>query len=83
MALILADTDVLIDYLAGVEPIRGRLAQLLSLESLDTSSISCFELLIGAREGQRGDAVRRLLAMLPVSPVDRQAAENAASPPKA
>ena len=76
MPLILADTDVLIDYLAGVPLAVARFQQY--ADRLQTTAISCFELLSGARAGKRGDHLRRLLAALPVLPLDRKAAEQAA-----
>ena len=76
--MILADTDVLIDYLAGVRPIAERVAAYAETDQLQTTAISCFELLNGAEEGKRGNRIRRLLAILPVLPLDRNAAEHAA-----
>ena len=78
MALILADTDVLIDYLAGTQPVADEKATYIQSDQLATSAVSCFELLVGAREGKRGDAVRRLVRRIPVVAVDRQAAVEAA-----
>ena len=78
MALILADTDVLIDYLAGIEPVTRQVASYVVAEQLQTSAITSFELLSGARAGRRGERVRLLVAGLPVLPVDRAAAERAA-----
>jgi len=40
--------------------------------------VTCFELLSGAGEGKRGDAIRQLLVALPVLALDRDAAERAA-----
>jgi tRNA(fMet)-specific endonuclease VapC len=40
--------------------------------------VTCFELLSGARKGQRGDRIRRLVAILHILPFDRKAAERAA-----
>jgi tRNA(fMet)-specific endonuclease VapC len=48
-------------------------------DTLQTSAISCFELLSGAREGKRGENTRRLVAATPVLPLTRQAAEQAAA----
>lgn len=75
--MILVDTDVLIDYLAGVQPVTDQVAGYVDAEWLQTSAVSCFELLSGASEGKRGDAVRRLLNSLNVLPLDRAAAERA------
>jgi tRNA(fMet)-specific endonuclease VapC len=76
--LILADTDVLIDYLAGTQPIADEIAAHIRSDRLLTSAITCFELLSGAREGRRGDAVRRLVMAIPVVALDREAATQAA-----
>jgi len=76
--VILADTDVLIDYLAGVEPIRAQVAAYAEADRLQTTAVSCFELLSGAGEGRRGDVIRRLLSAIPVLPLDREAAGCAA-----
>jgi tRNA(fMet)-specific endonuclease VapC len=77
--VILADTDVLIDYLAGLQPVKDQIADYAGSERLQTTAISCFELLSGAAEEKRGDAVRRLIASLNVLPLDRSAAERAAA----
>ncbi len=76
--MILADTDVLIDHVAGVQPITRRISAYAQADQLQTTSVNCFELLSGAAEGRRGDRIRRLLAAIPVLPLDRQAAERAA-----
>lgn len=76
--MILADTDVLIDFLAGVEPVRGQIAAYLATDQLETTAIASFELLSGARDGQRGEAVRKLIGELDVIPLDRLAATQAA-----
>ena len=77
--MIAADTDVLIDFLSGVEPGTAQIADYVAADQLQTTAVTCFELLSGAREGKRGDAIRRLLAALPVLPLDRAAAEHAAA----
>ena len=76
--MILADTDVLIDFLEATRPIADQVKTHVESDTLQTSAISCFELLSGAREGKRGDNVRRLVAAIPVLPLDRQAATAAA-----
>lgn len=76
--MILADTDVLIDYLAGVPPIKEQLLRYIASERLWTTAISCFELLSGAAEGRRGDAIRRLVDSLSVLSLDRASAQRAA-----
>ena len=76
--MILADTDVLIDYLGGIHPIAERVKSYIESDSLQTTAVSCFELLSGAGENRRGDEVRRLIAAIPVLTLDRDAAAQAA-----
>ncbi|MEP6601743.1 MAG: type II toxin-antitoxin system VapC family toxin [Nitrospirota bacterium] len=77
MPSILANTDVLIDYLAGIPFALEGFEEY--GDRLQTTAISCFELLSGARAGKRGDRIRRLVAALHVLPLDRNAAERAAA----
>lgn len=77
--MILADTDVLIDYLMGTQPMASQVLEYSESETLQTSAITCFELLSGAKEGKRGDKVRHLVATIPVLPLDREAATRAAA----
>jgi tRNA(fMet)-specific endonuclease VapC len=77
--LIIADTDVLIDYLAGTQPTADQVKIYVESDGLQTSAITCFELLSGAQDGKRGDRVRRLMAAIPVLPLDREAAARSAA----
>jgi tRNA(fMet)-specific endonuclease VapC len=77
--LIIADTDVLIDYLAGVPAIKNELMRYIDSDRLWTTAVSCFELLSGAEEGNRGNSVRLLVDSLSVLPLDRAAAQRAAN----
>jgi tRNA(fMet)-specific endonuclease VapC len=79
LEVILADTDVLIDYLAGIQPLTDQLLEYVQSDSLNTSAITCFELLSGAGESRRGDGVRRLVAAVPILPLDREAATRGAA----
>jgi predicted nucleic acid-binding protein len=78
LAVILADSDVLIDFLAGVQPGKNQIAEYIQAEQIQTTAITCFELLNGAGENKRGNAVRQLLDALTVLPLDRAAARHAA-----
>jgi len=49
LALTIADTDVLIDYLRGRNPAADRVAAELDRDSLYTTVITRFELMAGAR----------------------------------
>lgn len=76
--MILADTDVLIDYLRDAQPIAGWVLQYRESNNLQTTVINCFELLSGAWEGKHGERVRRLVAAIPVVSLDRASATRAA-----
>ncbi len=76
--MILADTDVLIDYLKDVQPIAGKVLEYREADSLGTTVVSCFELLNGARQGRLGDRVRHLVATMPIISLDQAAATQAA-----
>ena len=76
--MILADTDVLIDYLNGKQPIFDQVAEYIRADSLLTSSVNCFELLSGARSGKRGDRVHELVNTIPVLGFDLECSRAAA-----
>jgi predicted nucleic acid-binding protein len=78
LAVILADTDVLIDFLSGVQPVKNEIAKYIHADQLQTTAVSCFELLSGAGENKRGQAVRQLLDSISALPLDRAAARHAA-----
>lgn len=76
--MIVADTDVLIDFLSGAEPAAGRVGLELENGHLHTTVITRFELFAGARSKRQKAAVRALLAALPALPLDEAAADRAA-----
>ena len=76
--MIIADTDVLIDFLTGTLPIKDRIAEYIEADRLQTTAVNCFELLSGAGDNKRGHAVRQLLESLTVLPLDRSSARHAA-----
>ncbi|MGA3209904.1 MAG: hypothetical protein ABSD20_01275 [Terriglobales bacterium] len=68
--MILADTDVLIDFLAGVRPIAGQIAAYAEAGRLQTTAITGFELQSSTREGKHNENIHRLLTTIPVVPQD-------------
>lgn len=75
--MIVADTDVLIDYLRG----RGaadRVALELRTGALATTCVSAFELWAGARTKKQRTAVDALLAAVPILALEASAARRAA-----
>ena len=76
--MIVADTDVLIDFLAGRDPGAERVALELARGLLRTTSVTRFELLSGARNTNQEGSIRQLLGAIPTLSLDQQAADHAA-----
>lgn len=76
--MIVADTDVLIDFLRGHDPMAERIALELERGRIVTTAVSRFELRVGARGGRQQSLVDTLLAALPVLSLDGDAADRAA-----
>ncbi len=78
MALLVADSDVLIDALHGRNPGADRVTIGLETGALATTTISAFELLSGAVSDRSRDQIDRLLAALTILPLDEAAGRAAA-----
>jgi len=78
MALILADSDVLIDALRGRELAKARIANELRKTSLGTTTVTVFELLSGAKTPASQKKIQKLFAAMRIFPFDQPAAEAAA-----
>lgn len=76
--MIVADTDVLIDFLAGEGLAADRIYLELERGDLRTTVITRFELLCGARSNRQRKAVTELLDALPAIALDKAAADAAA-----
>jgi tRNA(fMet)-specific endonuclease VapC len=81
--MIILDTDVLIDIVAGEKPWAGWFARRLPSRRLATTSLNCFELLAGARTAEEADRLRTLLRPLVVLPLDRESADRGAEAARA
>ncbi len=75
----LADTDVLIDFLAGREPAAERVARELASGNLWTTVITRFEMLSGARSARETKIIGELLDSMKIVPLDVSAADRAAN----
>jgi tRNA(fMet)-specific endonuclease VapC len=75
--MIVADADVLIDFLAGVEPEASRVSDEIEV-GLATTAVTRFELRAGVRSPRQERAVAGLLEALVVLPLDAIAADRAA-----
>ncbi len=78
MALIIADSDVLIDHLRDREPVASLVDHAIIHHSLATTEITRFELLTAPSPSER-EAVGQLLGPLRVLPLDHAGAEQAAN----
>jgi tRNA(fMet)-specific endonuclease VapC len=76
--MMIADTDVLIDFLQGDQPACERIALELGHGQLATTAITRFELLAGARTARQQTIIGQLLAALPCLPLEAQSADRAA-----
>ncbi len=77
--MIVADTDVLIDFLSGRAPAADRVAFELDRGQLATTVVNRFELLAGIRTRRHEKVVRELLAALVTLPLDQHGADEAAN----
>lgn len=76
--MILADTDVLIDFLGGAEPGAARVQVELEHDQLFTTAVNRFELLSAAKSARQARLIRQLLDALPCAPIDQATADRAA-----
>ncbi len=77
--MIVADTDVLVDYLRGMSPIADRVAAEIN-RGLATTAVTAFELWSGSLGSERRwRAVEALLAAVKILPLDAGSAREAAS----
>jgi tRNA(fMet)-specific endonuclease VapC len=76
--MILADSDVLIDFLRGKEPSARRIRSEIATGGLATTAINAFELLSGAKAGSERAKIARLLAALNVLHIDQTVGAAAA-----
>jgi tRNA(fMet)-specific endonuclease VapC len=74
----IADTDVLIDFLTGKGEIAGIVAAELQRGTLQTTVVTRFELLAGARTPRQIETLQQLLGAVPALTLDPPAADRAA-----
>ena len=76
--MIVADTDVLIDFLTGTGD-ADRVAFEIDKGALTTTAVTRFELLSGARSERQRVLIRDLLGGIPTLPLDEAAADEGAA----
>jgi tRNA(fMet)-specific endonuclease VapC len=74
----IADTDVLIDFLTGQGEAAGIVAAELEHGALQTTVVTRFELLAGARTPRQLETLQQLLGAIPALSLDPAAADRAA-----
>jgi tRNA(fMet)-specific endonuclease VapC len=77
--MIVADTDVLIDFLRGRSPAAERVALELTMASFGTTVITAFELRSGSRSTRQQRVASELLDALTILPLGAQEAAVAAT----
>jgi tRNA(fMet)-specific endonuclease VapC len=78
VAVIIADTDVLIDFLRGRDAAAKRIAVELDTRSFGTTAITAFELQSGARSSNQRKAIDTLLEAMTIFPFGSEEARIAA-----
>jgi predicted nucleic acid-binding protein len=76
--MMIADTDVLIDYLQGKGETADRIALEIEHAQLFTTAVTRFELLAGVKSPRQEKLVTQLVEALPCLPLDSTAADRAA-----
>ena len=76
--MMIADSDLLIDFLRGRDPGHGRIRIELRTGGLATTAVNAFELSSGARTGKEQAKIQILLDAMTILPVDAVAANLAA-----
>ncbi|MCK6556986.1 type II toxin-antitoxin system VapC family toxin [Candidatus Binatia bacterium] len=76
--MIVADTDVLVDYLRGRNPMAARVEIELQTRGFATTVVTAFELWTGARTPRQSSAVEMLLAAMTILPLDADGARKGA-----
>jgi len=79
VAMIVADTDVLIDALRGRDPAAQRVARGIEEGRLATTVLTSFELLSGSRDETERERVEDLLGAIELLPLDPGAAARSAA----
>ena len=79
MAMTVADTDVLIDFLAGREPAFFQVGKEITFGRLLTTSVTRFELMSGVRTAKQRHEIETLLGCVPTLPLDADEADRAAN----
>jgi tRNA(fMet)-specific endonuclease VapC len=75
--VIIADTDALIDYFSGSEPIASVVGALIEFDRLALSVVTVFELFAGVTEKKRLAQIETLTSVIPIFPLNGEASQKA------
>ena len=75
--IVILDTDVIIDFFSGIEPIASTAANLIKQNRLALTSVSVFELYAGITGKKRLKQINDLISAIPVLPLKKEDAKIA------
>jgi len=76
--IVIADTDVVIDFFSGIEPVASTVADLIYKGGIALTSVTVFELYAGITGKKRLKQIVDLASIMPVFPLEKRDAETAA-----
>jgi tRNA(fMet)-specific endonuclease VapC len=76
--IVIADTDVVIDFFSGIEPVASTVADLIYKGGMALTSVTVFELYAGITGKKRLKQIVDLVSIMPVFPLEKRDAETAA-----
>ena len=77
--IIIADTDVVIDFFSGVEPVSTTISELIRRDNLALTSVTLFELYAGIIGKKQLKQIEDLISVILVFPLDKKETETAAT----
>ena len=76
--IVIADTDIVIDFFSGAEPAASAMADLIQVDRLTLTSITVFELYAGITGKKRLRQINDLITNMQVFPLEKKEAETSA-----
>ncbi|MDL1959081.1 MAG: type II toxin-antitoxin system VapC family toxin [Deltaproteobacteria bacterium] len=76
--IVIADTDVVIDFFSGIEPVASTVADLIYKGGMALTSVTVFELHAGITGKKRLKQIVDLVSIMPVFPLEKRDTETSA-----
>ena len=70
--IVISDTDVIIDFFSGIEPVASMVVDLIEQDRLALTSITVFELYAGITGKKRLKQIDDLVSVIPVYPLEKE-----------